>query len=239
MTPSDFRGMDGLKEGSELAAISRRHYGHQTVIDLKKAAGKSIGIPLESESYTAERITLSLWLEQILVLKNQMKTVLDEMVRLSQQTPWFSILTSIKGISDITASRFIAENKNLSETPHFKKIQAFAGMSLRISESGEYSGNRHITHIGNHRLRAVLYKMTEETKNHVPEVRIRFLRRQMKHKWYRENVVACSSNLLKLIAALVRENRPYTPDPEKAEALQNMERRFQQFQEGKQAVVEK
>jgi len=64
----------------------------------------------------------------------------------------------------------------------FKKLQAFAGMSLRISVSGEYSGNRHITHIGKPRLRAVLFKMTEKTKNYVPEVRIRFLKRQMKYK---------------------------------------------------------
>ena len=60
MTPSDFRDMKGFKEGAELARISRQHYGHQTIIDLKKAAEKSIGIPLENDSYTAERITMNL-----------------------------------------------------------------------------------------------------------------------------------------------------------------------------------
>jgi len=158
------------------------------------------------------------------------------MVRLSQQTPWFDILKSIKGISDVSASRFIGENRNLAELPHFKKIQAFAGMSLRISESGEYSGNRHITHIGNPRLRAVLYKMTEETKNYVPEVRIRFLKRQMKCKWYRENVVACSSNLLKLITALIKENRPYHDDPDKIKELKKIEKKYQKQISEKQAA---
>jgi transposase len=236
MTPQDFRTKISLNEASKMATLSRQHYGHQTVYDLKKAAEKSIGLPLVGSVYVAERLTMNLWLQQILVLKIQMDQILDEMVRLSQQTPWFSILTSIKGISDISASRFIAENRNLSELPHFKKIQAFAGMSLRISESGEYSGNRHITHIGNHRLRAVLYKMTEETKNHVPEVRIRFLKRQMKHKWYRENVVACSSNLLKLITALIKENRSYREDSEKIKELKKLEKKYEQQLSEKQAA---
>jgi len=228
MTPDDFKNRIHFKEASKMATLSRQHFNHQTVLDLKKTAEKSIGLPLEGAAHVAERLTMNLWIQQILVMRTQMNLVLDEMVRLSKQTPWFEILTSIKGISDISASRFIAENRNLSELPHFKKIQAFAGMSLKIDDSGEYSGNRHITHIGNHRLRAVLYKMTEETKNHVPEVRIRFLKRQMKHKWYKENVVACSSNLLKLISALIKENHPYQEKLERIKELKKLEKKYEQ-----------
>jgi transposase len=236
MTPKDFKERIGLNEASRMATLSRRHYGHQTVLDLKKYADKSIGIPLASPAHGAERLTMNVWLQHIFVLRLQQNQVLDEMVRLAKQTPWYEILTSIMGISDVSASRFIAENRNLSELPNFKKIQAFAGMSLKIDESGEYSGNRHITHIGNPRLRALLYKMTEETKNHVPEVRIRFLKRQMKHRWYTENVVACSSNLLKLITALLKENRPYQEDPEKIKELKKIEKKYQHYLVEKQAA---
>jgi len=229
MTPQDFKDRIGLNEASRMATLSRRHYGHQTVIDLKKSADKSIGIPMVGPGHIAERLTMNVWLQQLLVLRLQQKQILDEMTRLAKQTPWYAILTSIMGISDVSASRFIAENRNLSELPHFKKIQAFAGMSLKIDESGEYSGNRHITHIGNPRLRAILYKMTEETKNYVPEVRIRFLKRQMKHRWYTENVVACSSNLLKLITALIKENRTYQEDPEKIKELKKIEKKYQHY----------
>jgi transposase len=229
MTPQDFKTEIGTTEASRMAIVSRRHYGAETVVELKKAADHCIGIPLPGPSYGAERLTMNIWLQHILVLRLQLGQILDEMVRLAKQTPWYSILTSVMGISDISASRFIAENRNLSESPHFKKIQAFAGMSLKINDSGEYSGNRHITHIGNPRLRSILYRMTEETKNYVPEVRIRFLKRQMKHGWYTENVVACSSNLLKLIASLIRENRPYQEDPEKIKELKRTERKYQKY----------
>lgn len=236
MTPQDFKTEIGPAEASRMEVFSRRHYGVQTVLELKKNADRSIGIPLPGPFYGAERLTMNVWLQQILVLRLQLDQVLDEMVRLAKQTPWYSILTSVMGISDISASRFIAENRNLSESPHFKRIQAFAGLSLKIDDSGEYSGNRHITNIGNSRLRAILYRMADETKNYVPEVRIRYLKRAMKHKWYTENVVACSSNILKLISSLIRENRPYQENPEKVKELKRIERKYQKHLSDKQAV---
>ena len=152
MTPQDF------KNGSDSRKLQKWPPSQGSIIIIKpswisrKPRKKASACPWKALAHVAERLTMNVWLQQILVLRIQMNQVLDEMVRLAKQTPWYEILTSIKGISDVSASRFIAENRNLSELPHFKKIQAFAGMSLKIDDSGEYSGNRHITHIGNHRL---------------------------------------------------------------------------------------
>ncbi len=41
------------------------------------------------------------------------------MIKLAKQTPWFEILTSIKGISELTAVLFIAEVQDLSKYKHF------------------------------------------------------------------------------------------------------------------------
>jgi hypothetical protein len=43
----------------------------------------------------------------------------------------------------------------------------------------------------------------------VPYVRRRYLQRQLKQPAYRKNVVAAISQLLKLVCALVNEQRPY------------------------------
>jgi hypothetical protein len=58
----------------------------------------------------------------------------------------------------------------------------------------------------------------------------------MKHKWYRENLVACSSNLLRLITALIKENRPYHEDPDKMKELKRVERKYNRQRSGKQTV---
>ena len=77
--------------------------------------------------------------------------------------------------------------------------------------------------------------MAEETKNHIPEVRIRYLKRQMKQPRYRKNVIACSSNLLKLILALSRENRTYQPREENIEELKIPEEQYKEFKQKKSA----
>jgi transposase len=233
ITPQDFLNMNIFQELISLRKVSRNHHGVETLNALMEVAGKSIGISLDEASYNAERITMNLWIVQIDLLKQQMYSLLKQMVELTEKTPYFKILTSIKGISDITAARFIAENRELFENTHYKKIEAFAGTNLKLSQSGTYMGYRRITHIGNNRLRAVLYKMTEETKNHIPEVRIKFLKRQMKQARYTKNIVACSSNLLKLIVALIREKRTYVFNQEKLKELEKLEIEYQTFKENK------
>lgn len=73
--------------------------------------------------------------------------------------------------------------------------------------------------------------MTEETKNHITEIRIHFLKRQIKHATYTKNITACTSNLLKTIIALIRDNECYKFDPEK---VREMETLYAQYQEQKQ-----
>ena len=153
--------------------------------------------------------------------------------KLAKQKPYFDILTSIKGISDTSASLFIAEVRDLYNFQHYKQIEAFAGLGLKNCDSGKYKGYRHISRIGNNRLRSIIYRMTTETKNHIPEIRIRFLNRKMTHDRYRKNIIACSSNLLKLIMVLVQENRPYEFREEKVKELQELEHKIEHLQEKK------
>jgi transposase len=228
LTAKDFSEINVFYKAIELVAISRNHHGIKTLTALKIAASKSIGLPLEKTSYMAHRMAVNLWIEQINLIKVQQYNILKQMSALAQQTPWYAILTSIKGISEITASRFIAEIPQLGNNQHYKQIETFAGLNLRLSQSGQITGYRRISHMGNHRLRAVLYKMTEETKNHIPEIRIRFLKRQMKHPTYTKNITACTSNLLKIIIALIRDKRTYAFDPDKVKEMEQLDKQYQE-----------
>ena len=71
--------------------------------------------------------------------------------------------------------------------------------------------------------------MTEETKNHIPEVRIRFLKRQMKKANYTKNITACTSNLLKIIIAMIRNNKCYEYDPEKIKEMEVLDDQYQEY----------
>lgn len=235
LTAGDFSEINVFYEAIELVAISRNHHGAETLKKLKEEASKSIGLPLDKVGYMSHRMTVNMWIEQIKMLKIQQYNILREMSALAQKTPYFNILTSIKGVSEITAARFIAEIPQLGNDLHFKQIEAFAGLNLRLSESGQITGYRRISHWGNNRLRAVLYKMTEETKNHIPEIRIRFLKRQMKHAGYTKNITACTSNLLKIIMALIRDNKCYVFNPEKVKEMEALDEKYQELKQKHQS----
>jgi len=233
ITPQEFLYANVFKAIKGMEKVSRKKKGVKELKRLQEAARNSIGLTLDEEQIKAAHIARDAWIAMIKLLLIQIDGVQEDILSKAKQRPYFDILTSIKGISDISASLFIAEVRDLTNFHHYKQIEAFAGLGLRNSDSGKYKGYRHISRIGNNRLRSIIYRMTTETKNHIPEIRIRFLKRKMTHDRYRRNVIACSSNLLKLIMVLVQENRPYEFREEKVKELQELEKQFEKLQEKK------
>ena len=225
--PQHFLSMEIETESETIRKLSWGNRGRADLEALQKYACASIGIDLNENEEMAERLALDSWLAMTALIEKQMVTIMERLVELAKQTPYFKILISLKGISDKQASLFIAETRDLAGFSHYKQIEKYAGFSLRQSQSGSYVGPRHMNHIGNRRLSSILYKMSEETVKYVPEVRVKFLKRQLSRRSYRRNVVAASSNLLKLIVALVRENRIYEARGNKSvQALTFLERKY-------------
>jgi len=233
MSPGEFSRMNIFYETPEVESISGKQISTARLKVIKEAAQKTVGIKLSESEIVAERITLNMWLGEYVLFEKQIEIVLDELIKLAEKNEDFKILVSIKGISEITAARFLAEIRDFSLFDNYKKIEAFAGANLRLSQSGQYSGYRGISHIGNNRLRALLYTMTEETKKYIPEVRIRYIKRQMDQPRYKKNIIACTSNLLKLITALIKKGTPYEYYKPKQEELAILEEKYKEFKEKK------
>lgn len=207
--PSDFINMDIDEETKVIEKISHKNHDRKTLEHLKDLAEESIGIPFDESEVLAERLILDTWLAFLQTTKEKMKQIMNEIIRLAKQTPYLKIVTSIKGISDTLAALFIAEMRDLGLYNHYKQVEKYAGYNLRQSQSGNYVGPRHMNHIGNKRLSWLLYRMTEETVKYVPEVRVKFVKRQLHKCSYRKNIIAASPNLLKLIISMVKANRCY------------------------------
>ena len=159
---------------------------------------------------------------------------MDQIIEYAKQTPYWDILISLKGkgISNKMVALFIAETRDLSQFDSHKKIEKYAGYNLRQAQSGNYIGPRRMSHIGNKRLSWIIYKMTEETARYLPEVRMKYLRRYINTKSkYRKNIIACSPVLLRLIVALVKENRPYEFYPEKVKELEELEKKYKELRD--------
>jgi transposase len=204
LLPGDFTRMSIREEEQQVRRISN---GTHTLAALKALAEKSIGAHVEEAAEL--RLTLDAWSMQLRQIDQSLKKVASAMIELAKKTEYFGILTSLQGISAITAARFIAECRDLNDYRHYKQIEKLAGANLRARDSGTYEGTRRISKLGNKRLLRLIYLMTTQVVKFIPEVRSTFLRRQLTKKCYRKNIVACIPWLLKLIMALVREKRPY------------------------------
>jgi transposase len=207
--PGHFLMMDIDAETEAIRKLSYGNIGRGHLQKLQEYALRSIAIELDSYEEQAERLALDSYLAITALIEKQIETILRHLIELAKQTCYFKILISLKGISKTQAALFIAETRDLAGFNHYKQIEKFAGYNLRQSQSGDYIGPRHINHIGNRRLSCILYKMCEETIKYIPQVRVKFVSRQLAKRCYRKNVVACSSNLLRLIMVLVKENREY------------------------------
>lgn len=224
--PDEFLAMDIEPVAKVLEKISRRQHGRPTLVRLQQLAHNSIGIVKRDEERTADRLTVNAWIGFVESLQAQINPVHNELVRLAEQLPSFEIITSLSGVGETLGALFLANVRDLSRYTHFKQIEKLAGANLRLSDSGQYRGMRHISHIGNKRLLWILYKMTEETAKRVPEVRCKYLKRQIKRRKHRKNVVAAIPQLLQLIVALDREKRLYEKREQSVNEMQELEQRY-------------
>ena len=231
--PQDFLQLDLEGESKELERISQKQHGKLTLQALKQAATRTIGIPAQPAEMPAYRVTLDAWLDILKSVEKNMNQLLDQLFPLAEQTPYFEILTSLKGISAKLAALFIAETRELSCYRHYKQLEKLIGYNLRQRTSGEYIGTGRISHIGNRRLSWIVYKMTEGAVKYVPEVRMKFLRRQLRKKSYRKNLIASAPTLLKLIVALVKENRTYEYKSDSLHQLNELEEQYREVMQKK------
>lgn len=224
--PDEFFALDSVTEATALEHISRHQHGRITLERLRLAAEHSIGIPMRNDERISERVILTGWLAMIEIIEAQMNTLLSELLRLAQQIPEFHILTSMKGIGNTLAALFLAEVRDLKRFTHFKELEKFAALNLRLSDSGQHTGNRHISHLGNRRLLWIVYRMTEETARRVPEVRCKYLTRQLHRRRHRKSIIASTPQLLQLIVALTREQRPYQMRDTSCDKLNELEQLY-------------
>ena len=223
--PEEYLNMDIHLESLQIEAISRRKYGIKHLHKLQELAKHTIGISSNNELYN--RTIILTWLEGMQEIGTRMKIILDQLIKLASSMKEFSILTNLMGISDETASLFLAEIRDISAFENYKEIEKLAGYNLRLTQSGKHVGSRRISHLGNTRLRWVLYRMTEETAKYIPEVRIKYLKRQLKKQIYRKNLVVCVPQLLKLIFSLLKENRYYEYYEERVAEMEKLDIQYQ------------
>lgn len=235
--PDEFLAMDIRAEAKAIEAISRRQCDRTTLEEMQSAARTTIGVVRQSDERLAERITLDAFLALIDTIELHEQRVLDALITRAKDLPQFERINSLSGCGKKLTALFLGEVHDLSRFTHYRHLEKLAGLNLRLYDSGRYSGTRHISSIGNSRLRWIVYKMTEETAKRVPEVRIKYLRRQLKRRNHVKNVVAAVPQLLQVIVAMEKHQHSYTERPEAVATMHDLEAQYEERKAQKRAAA--
>lgn len=121
------------------------------------------------------------------------------------------LLVSIKGISDLTASRLMAELGDIHRFGDVRAVVAFVGLNPALRQSGTWRGHVRISKIGSTILRAALYMPAVVAMQHNPLVRALAQRLRASGKPGKVIVVAAMRKLLHIAYGVLKSGRVFDP----------------------------
>lgn len=124
----------------------------------------------------------------------------------------FRILTSIKGISGVTAAIVTAETNGFRDIKNYKQLVSYSGLDVVLNNSGKHTGKTRISKKGNVHIRCGLY-MPAMTIIRYNKVLGNFYKRLVeKGKIGKVALIAVARKTLVLMYTLWKNNCMYDPD---------------------------
>jgi hypothetical protein len=233
--PGDFAAMDLEAEYREVWKISGGNIERAKLEKLVNCARTSVGVNIPA--YQADdRLVMDNMLFMIKTLEAESGKIMERLLALLSDNPYFKILCSIKGIGETTAALFVAEAGDLRRFKNTSELEKYAGSNLRLCESGVFKGRRRLAKHGNKRLLHLIYLICDQLRRYVPSVRQKFIRRRMHGEGnFTQDVMSLSSVCLRLIMSLTRRGACYEEREAEQEALQAVEAAYEEYRRKKAA----
>lgn len=120
------------------------------------------------------------------------------------------ILSSIKGISNITSAHFLAEIKDINRFQNSNKLSAYAGIDPSIKQSGSTINSKgKITKKGSKSLRRTIYLMAIGVMKFNSYFRTYYLKKRTQGMPHRKAMIALCNKLLRTIFALLTKKQHF------------------------------
>lgn len=172
-------------------------------------AKNSVGV-----NNVALKVSLKADIERLFFLEKQIKeleSVFDEMMR-SFFCDDIEIVSSIAGISERLACRFIAEIEDISRFENAKKLISYTGTDPVVRQSGKWKVRMSISKQGNPHLRNILYQMAVGVVMWNSVFKEYYRRKYNQFKSRKKAMVAVINKLIRILFAML-SNRQFFSHP--------------------------
>jgi transposase len=196
-------GKSSKRKGKALEKAKKVYQGAQETIGLKDVS-------------EPDRYRLRSCLEEIKKYEGQLEEVGDQMEVLLEQIPASEILMSIRGVGKITTAVFLGELGDPKNFNDAKQIVKYAGYDPQEDDSGKSVGRKRISKKGRWLFRKYLFFMGMRVIHRNSFFRKYYDRKlKKKNRWgqlmkKKEAICAVVIKLIKVIFALLRDNRMFT-----------------------------
>ena len=170
---------------------------------------KQSGVPSDSVLHSID-VHISFLNDQIEALEKQIRDLIDQHPSLRQKR---DLLTSIPGIGDVAAAKFMAEVPDVSRFTSAPQLAAFAGLTPRVHHSGS-SVHRpgRMVKMGNVRFRTAFYMPALSAILCNPIIKALVKRLQDRGKSKMTIVGAVMRKLVHLAYGVLKHGKPFDPN---------------------------
>lgn len=208
-TPEDMLALSTRKLTTLLRKVSHGRFGEEKAKQLKSTAVNSFGISFAKDAFSFQIRQL---MEQIVFLENQIKDLEKEISVLLHQTG--SLITTISGIGDVLGAIILSEIGDINRFDSPAKLVAFAGLDVKVSQSGEFIGTKNkISKRGSPYLRRAIWLAATRAAFCDPILSEYYQSLRARGKHHLTAIGAVARKLCSIIFVILKENRPYQKLP--------------------------
>ncbi len=149
-------------------------------------------------------------LQHLIEKKVRMKKALVEACE-AMMVEDIEIITSIGGISNITASRLLAEIGDYRAFSTYKHLIAFAGLDPSVHQSGKFEGISRISKRGNRHLRYIIYLMTTCVVRGDNIFSSYYQKRRAEGLPFKMAIIATAHKLIRVLFTMLSKRTTYKP----------------------------
>jgi len=208
-TPEDMLVVSTEKLTELLKKSSHGRFGEAKAVEVKIAAKNSFGVSFAKDAFSFQIKQL---MEQLVFIENQVKDLEAEIsILLNEVSP---VITTISGIGDTLGAIIVSEIGDIHRFDAPGKLVAFAGLDVKVNQSGEFSGTKNkISKRGSPYLRRAIWLAAGRAAFCDPVLSQYYKSLRARGKHHLTAVGAVARKMCNIIFVILKENRPYEPRP--------------------------
>lgn len=206
--PEDMLSIPAEELGNLLCECSKGRLGINKAEEIQSRARESFGIKFAKRSFSFQ---IKQIISQISFLEEQLKEIEIEISCLLEDI--CPVITTITGIGSVLGASIVSEIGNISRFERANQLVAYAGLDTRIKQSGDFSAtNTKLSKRGSPYLRRSIWLAATVAAFKDPALSIYYQGLRARGKAHGTSIGAVARKLTNIIFAVLRDQKPYTPN---------------------------